>query len=66
LFARHELGDDQVYRYRARYEKGLLDLSLGYAPNGKIATLNLIPVDDWNAPIQPPDDDWNAPPAEEP
>lgn len=66
LFAHHELGDDEVYRYRARYEKGLLDLSLGYAPNGRIATLNLIPVDDWNAPIQPADDDWNAPPAEEP
>ncbi len=61
LFARQELGDDRVYRYRARFESGLLEVSLGYAPNGRIASLNLLPLEDWNAPIQPLDDDWNAP-----
>ena len=65
LFARQALGDDQVYRYRARFESGLLEVSLGYAPNGRIASLNLLPLEDWNAPIQPFDDDWNAPPIEE-
>jgi CubicO group peptidase (beta-lactamase class C family) len=65
LFARHELGDDQVYRYRARYDKGLLEVNLSYAPNGKIAGLNFIAAHDWNAPIQPVDDDWNAPPIQE-
>jgi CubicO group peptidase (beta-lactamase class C family) len=65
LFDRAALGDDQVYRYRMRYDSGLLEVNLSYAPNGKIAALNLIPVEDWNAPIQPFDDDWNAPPLEE-
>ena len=65
LFARQELGDDQVYRYRARYDAGLLEVSLARAPNGRIAALNFIPVTDWNAPVQPADDDWNAPPGEE-
>jgi CubicO group peptidase (beta-lactamase class C family) len=62
LFAREELGDDQVYRYRARYEKGLLEVNVSYAPNGKIASVNLISLDNWNAPVQPADDDWNVPP----
>lgn len=52
LFARKELGDDRVYRYRARYDSGLLEANLGYAPDGKIAELNIVPVDDWNAPIE--------------
>lgn len=53
LFGREELGDDQIYRYRARYETGLVEVNLGYAPDGKIADLTLLPADDWNAPIQP-------------
>jgi CubicO group peptidase (beta-lactamase class C family) len=65
LFARHELGDDQVYRYRARYDKGLLEVNLTQAPNGKIAGLNFIAAHDWNAPVQPADDDWNAPPIQD-
>jgi CubicO group peptidase (beta-lactamase class C family) len=52
LFARKELGDDQVYRYRARYDTGLLEVTLSYAPNGKIADLGLTLARDWNAPIQ--------------
>jgi CubicO group peptidase (beta-lactamase class C family) len=66
LFARQELGDEQMYRYRARYDRGLLEASVSFTPGGKIATLNFISADDWNAPIQPADDDWNAPPAEAP
>lgn len=53
LFARNELGDDRVYRYRARYDSGLLEVNLSYAPNGKIAALDFTPADDWNAPIEP-------------
>ena len=66
LFARQEFGDDQMYRYRARYDRGLMEVSVSFASGGKIATLNFIPADDWNGPIQPVDDDWNAPPAEAP
>jgi CubicO group peptidase (beta-lactamase class C family) len=51
LFARKELGDDRVYRYRARYDGGLVEVNLSYALNGKIADLKLMPVGDWNAPI---------------
>jgi CubicO group peptidase (beta-lactamase class C family) len=51
LFARKELGDDPIYHYRARYEHGLLDVSLGFAPNGKIAELDFTPANDWYAPI---------------
>ena len=47
-----QLGDDQVYRYRARYARGLMDVSVSYTPNGKIAGLEFIRVHDWDAPIQ--------------
>lgn len=52
LFAREELGDDRVYRYRARYDEGLLEVSLGYAPNGKIGSLDVIPIGEWDEPLQ--------------
>lgn len=52
LFAREELGDDQMYRYRARYDRGLQEVNLGYAPDGRIAELDFRPVSDWTAPIQ--------------
>jgi hypothetical protein len=52
LFGRTRLGDDQMYRYRARYDRGLLEVNLGYAPDGRIADLDLIATDDWNAPMQ--------------
>ena len=52
LFGRGMLGDDRLYRYRARYEKGAIDVRLGFAPNGRIGTLELMPVDDWTAPLQ--------------
>lgn len=52
LFDRNEVGDDQLYHYRARYEKGVIDVRLGLAPNGRIGTLELIPVDDWTAALQ--------------
>jgi CubicO group peptidase (beta-lactamase class C family) len=51
LFGRQELGDEQLYRYRVRYDGHLLEVTLGVAPNGKVATLELTPIDDWNAPI---------------
>lgn len=52
LFGRTMLGDDRMYRYRARYDRGLLEINLGYAPDGRIADLDLIATDDWNAPVQ--------------
>lgn len=56
LFARRQLGDDEVYQYRARYERGMVEISVGYAPHeatraAKIGSLDLMPIDDWNMPI---------------
>jgi hypothetical protein len=64
LFARNESGDP-AYRYRLRYDKGVLEVNLSYAANGKIEGLTFIPAEDWNEPIQPADDNWNVPPPEE-
>lgn len=52
LFAREERGDDQVYRYRARYDGGLLNVTLARSPDGRISKLDLTRVDEWNAPMQ--------------
>ena len=52
LFDRKQLGDDQAYCYRARYDNGLLELTLATAPTGQISKLELVRIDDWNAPMQ--------------
>lgn len=52
LFNRSELGNDTVYLYRARYEHGVVDATISYAPNGKIGDLDIRPVESWTAPIQ--------------
>jgi len=52
LVARKQLGDDQVYVYRARYERGVLDVTVGYTPGGKIGNLDIVPVESWTAPVQ--------------
>jgi hypothetical protein len=48
LFANRELGDDREYRYRARYEKGFLEVALSLDPAGKINGFSLQPISDWN------------------
>ena len=52
LFERRELGDDQVYRYRVRCDRGVLEVKLGYAADGKVAEWEFRRVSDWNAPLQ--------------
>jgi len=52
LFERRELGNDRVYRYRARCDRGVLEVNLGYAPDGTIAAWDFRRVSDWNAPVQ--------------
>lgn len=51
LFAHTERGGDPVRVYRARYDNGVLEVSLGHAPNGKIGSLDIVPAEDWNAPV---------------
>ncbi len=52
LLRRNELGGDQIYRYRARYDGGLLDITLGRTSSGKISRFELSRTEDWNAPVQ--------------
>ena len=52
LFEHRELGGDQMYRYRARFERGMLEMNLGYAPDGRIAEWDFRRIGDWNAPVQ--------------
>lgn len=51
LFAREKRGDDQLYVYRARYDKGVMDVTLSYAPNGRIGGLEMNPAESWTAPL---------------
>ena len=39
-------------RYRARYDGGLLNVTLARSRDGRISKLDLTRVDEWNAPMQ--------------
>lgn len=52
LFARQDRGDDRVYHYRARYEEGTVEISVAYAPNGKIGNFEITPIHSWSAAVQ--------------
>lgn len=52
LVGRKQLGDDQVYIYRARYERGVVDVTVGYTAKGKIGNLEIVQVESWTAPVQ--------------
>lgn len=45
-----QCGEDG-YRYRARYAKGMVEIRLGLAANGKVANLDIMPLTDWNDPL---------------
>jgi CubicO group peptidase (beta-lactamase class C family) len=53
LFRRGELGDDALYDYRARFEKGLMDVSFALDPGNKVSQLALQPVANWDDPLSP-------------
>ena len=53
LFRRSGLGDDILYNYRARFEKGLMDVSLALDPDKKVSQLMLEPVTQWDDPLSP-------------
>jgi len=52
LFDQRDLGTDQVSRYRARYDKAVIEIRIAYAADGRVASLDMAPVSDWTAPIQ--------------
>jgi hypothetical protein len=43
LLQRRKLGDDQVYRYRARYGDRAMQVELALAPGGKVAGFDVSP-----------------------
>lgn len=51
LFELRENCGESVYRYRARFEKGLVEIRLGLAPNGKIGSLEMLPLSEWSEPL---------------
>ena len=51
LFEQTELGDDQYYRYRLRYEKGMREVNVGFNPEGKVASIELATVTAWDEPL---------------
>lgn len=52
LFDHGRSGDDTTYRYRARYDAGVVEIGLTYTRNGKIGGFDLTSVEDWNAPLE--------------
>jgi CubicO group peptidase (beta-lactamase class C family) len=53
LFRRVELGNDNVYEYRARFENGLMDVGLALDPSSKVTRLSFSPVEKWDEPLSP-------------
>lgn len=50
-FARTREGGEDAIRYRARYAEGVLELRIVRTAGGKIADLDLMPVESWTAPL---------------
>lgn len=50
-FRYEQMGDERIYVYRARFAKGIADLTLARSLNGGISGLELNAVDAWNSPL---------------
>ena len=53
LFRRGALGNDTTYRYRARFQNGLMDVGLALDPRSKVSQLSFSPLEQWDAPLSP-------------
>ncbi|HEY6870511.1 MAG TPA: hypothetical protein VI199_12220, partial [Novosphingobium sp.] len=51
LFDRATTCSGSVYRLRARYAKGLVEIRLTLAPGDKVADLEIVPLSDWASPL---------------
>lgn len=51
LFDRSAHCAETVYRYRARYAKGMAEVRMGLDRAGKITNIEAVPLNDWNAPL---------------
>lgn len=53
LFGIDDRGDERMYRYRGRFETGVLEITAVLDPSGKLSGLSLHPETAWDAPLQP-------------
>ncbi|MEP7349938.1 MAG: serine hydrolase domain-containing protein [Sphingorhabdus sp.] len=51
LFDVRDACAETAYRYRARYKQGLVEIRIGFATNGKVGNLEIVPLNDWNEPL---------------
>lgn len=51
LFDRRENCAETAYRYRARFAQGMVEVRLGLGRMGKVTSLDVLPLRDWNAPL---------------
>ena len=51
LFDRREHCAETAYRYRARYAQGMVEVRLGLGSTGKVTSLDVVPLQVWNAPL---------------
>ncbi|EGY02403.1 Beta-lactamase class C [Nitrospirillum viridazoti Y2] len=50
-FGRQDMCGDTLYRYRARFEGGVIEASVTIAANGRIGNLVIVPLRAWDAPL---------------
>ena len=53
LFDMDERGNERVYRYRGRFENGVLAIDATLDPSGKLSNLHMQPEAAWDSPLQP-------------
>ena len=51
LFDTREQCGEKTYRYRARYERGLVEVRASFTANGRIGNLEIVPLSAWDAPL---------------
>lgn len=51
LFDKRSTCAETRYRYRARYDDAVMEVRLGLDAAGKVAMLDIVPVDAWSAPL---------------
>ncbi len=54
LFNRGQWGDDNGYVYRARYDRGSVEMRLSIAADGRIGGLEIAPITAWDTPLTLP------------
>ncbi|MEO5597641.1 MAG: serine hydrolase [Novosphingobium sp.] len=51
MFDRRTNCSETAYRYRARYDHGMIEVRLGLNEKGKVTNLEIAPLNDWHSPL---------------